>query len=394
MGTSSFLVGYVFLMVIHYGVNGREIRSRDEYLELDRQTDLLNNSIIKTFQNKAGDIINCVDIHKQPAFAHPLLKNHKLQMRPSSTPKGSVSKYTRTARRGVKCPKGSVPIRRISDKDLIKAKSFLESFGTSIHPSTAITPGKHVAIVRSKQDDPPLTYKGIFGTLQIYNPVVRIVNQSSTSQMWIENGNNRLEVGWMVAPSLFGDTLSHEFMYWTAGPNKGCINLLCPGFIQTKNDYILGEAFERVSKYGDAKHQASFSYQIHQDYKTGHWWVSIPALLDTLYIGYWPKEIVPLLAGGASRVSWGGSTMGIPNGKSPEMGSGYFPDGDFLHGSYISFMMVADSDNYWIFPEEPKYHMEVVADDTSCYNVKDYKNHEGTKMYSFNFGGPGGVCHR
>ena len=27
-----------------------------------------------------GDIIDCVDIHQQPAFDHPLLKNHIIQV--------------------------------------------------------------------------------------------------------------------------------------------------------------------------------------------------------------------------------------------------------------------------------------------------------------------------
>lgn len=31
-------------------------------------------------QKEDGDIIDCVDIHKQPAFDHPSLKNHKIQV--------------------------------------------------------------------------------------------------------------------------------------------------------------------------------------------------------------------------------------------------------------------------------------------------------------------------
>lgn len=33
------------------------------------------------FQTKIGDIIDCIDIYKQPAFDNPLLKNHKIQVR-------------------------------------------------------------------------------------------------------------------------------------------------------------------------------------------------------------------------------------------------------------------------------------------------------------------------
>ncbi|KAL6009417.1 hypothetical protein ACLOJK_022646 [Asimina triloba] len=35
---------------------------------------------IKTIQNEVGDIIDCVDIYKQPAFDHPALKNHTIQV--------------------------------------------------------------------------------------------------------------------------------------------------------------------------------------------------------------------------------------------------------------------------------------------------------------------------
>ncbi|WJZ82238.1 hypothetical protein VitviT2T_002012 [Vitis vinifera] len=31
---------------------------------------------VKTIKTKHGDIYDCVDFYKQPAFDHPLLKNH------------------------------------------------------------------------------------------------------------------------------------------------------------------------------------------------------------------------------------------------------------------------------------------------------------------------------
>jgi len=31
-------------------------------------------------QKEDGSTIDCIDIYKQPAFDHPLLKNHKLQV--------------------------------------------------------------------------------------------------------------------------------------------------------------------------------------------------------------------------------------------------------------------------------------------------------------------------
>ncbi|KAL5100676.1 hypothetical protein RYX36_005003 [Vicia faba] len=50
-----------------------------EDLELERQLNILNKPPIKSIHTKSGYIIDCVDINKQPAFNHPLLKNHKLQ---------------------------------------------------------------------------------------------------------------------------------------------------------------------------------------------------------------------------------------------------------------------------------------------------------------------------
>ncbi|KAL5993920.1 hypothetical protein ACLOJK_038277 [Asimina triloba] len=35
---------------------------------------------IKTIKGPNGDVIDCVDIYKQPAFDHPALKNHTIQV--------------------------------------------------------------------------------------------------------------------------------------------------------------------------------------------------------------------------------------------------------------------------------------------------------------------------
>ena len=40
-------------------------------------------------QSEDGDIIDCVDIYKQPAFDHPSLKNHTIQV-------SSISSYVST----------------------------------------------------------------------------------------------------------------------------------------------------------------------------------------------------------------------------------------------------------------------------------------------------------
>ncbi|KAG5110624.1 hypothetical protein JHK82_039847 [Glycine max] len=51
-----------------------------EDLELERQLELLNKPPIKSIHTNFGYIVDCIDINKQPAFDHPLLKYHKLQV--------------------------------------------------------------------------------------------------------------------------------------------------------------------------------------------------------------------------------------------------------------------------------------------------------------------------
>jgi hypothetical protein len=43
---------------------------------------LIDISLICCFHVQSGDVgeFDCVDIYKQPAFDHPLLKNHKIQV--------------------------------------------------------------------------------------------------------------------------------------------------------------------------------------------------------------------------------------------------------------------------------------------------------------------------
>ncbi|KAL5708546.1 hypothetical protein ACHQM5_019332 [Ranunculus cassubicifolius] len=391
---------FILFLLALCGLSGRGILSQEEDLELDRQLNILNKPPIKTFQNGVGDLIDCIDIHKQPAFDHPLLKNHRLQMRPYSIPKGLNSetvsmsdvKHTRTMSYAVDCPKGSVPIRRTRKEDLIRAKSFSESFATTIRPFTGLTPGKHVAIVRSIPN-PKITYKGIETHVNVYNPVVQ-ANQSSTAQIWIQNGArdivNSLQAGWMVAPGLFGDNSSRIFIYWTANGSQGCFNLLCPGFIQTDHSYSLGEAMPS-SKYG-ATVQLEVAFRIYQDQNTGNWWLHVPFRNES--VGYWPKELLPLLAGGASQVTWGGAVMGHPNVPSPQMGSGHYPNKrDIRRGSYFRQMFVIGSDNRLVEPAGPHYQFETFVDRPQCYGLVNYGYQKKYRLgFSFLYGGPGGSC--
>ncbi|CAL9201762.1 unnamed protein product, partial [Musa hybrid cultivar] len=57
-------------------------------LELRRHLKRLNKTPVKSIKSPDGDIIDCVHVSHQPAFDHPFLKNHTIQMRPAYHPEG------------------------------------------------------------------------------------------------------------------------------------------------------------------------------------------------------------------------------------------------------------------------------------------------------------------
>ncbi|BAT05400.1 Os08g0411100 [Oryza sativa Japonica Group] len=55
------------------------VLSNEDDLALERELMMLNKPYVKSFKDSYGVVFDCVDIYRQPAFDHPLLKNHKLQ---------------------------------------------------------------------------------------------------------------------------------------------------------------------------------------------------------------------------------------------------------------------------------------------------------------------------
>ncbi|XP_031390946.1 uncharacterized protein LOC116203390 [Punica granatum] len=57
-----------------------KVLTEEEDRELEQQLKRLNEPAVKTIQTEHGDIYDCVDFYKQPAFDHPLLKNHSFHL--------------------------------------------------------------------------------------------------------------------------------------------------------------------------------------------------------------------------------------------------------------------------------------------------------------------------
>ncbi|KAK7853108.1 hypothetical protein CFP56_036864 [Quercus suber] len=128
-----FVIALLVLSSVDVEGKARKITS-----EVNRKLKLLNKPAAKSIKSEDGDIIDCVDIYKQPAFDHPALKNHKIEMRPSiSFPSDTTTAAKNESSQRVlsqiwhksgSCPKGTIPIRRITRKELLGAAS-IEHFG-------------------------------------------------------------------------------------------------------------------------------------------------------------------------------------------------------------------------------------------------------------------------
>ncbi|KAK4385801.1 hypothetical protein Sango_2704100 [Sesamum angolense] len=318
---------------------------------IQRHLDRINKPPVLTIQSPDGDIIDCVHRRKQPALDHPLLKNHKIQRVPSAMPKamrmvktdaakdnanttsGGGSKGVRQTwhQDGRRCPKGTVPIRRSTVHDVLRAKS-LYDFGKKKSRYTTAAAGRRPEapdVVSGNGHEHAIAYTtgsgevyGAKATINVWDPRIEVVNEFSLSQIWVLSGSfdgsdlNSIEAGW-------------------------------------------------------------------QDPNLGNWWMGFG---ENTLVGYWPTEIFSHLADRATMVEWGGEVVNSrANGHHTltQMGSGHFPEEGFAKASYFRNLEIVDSDNSL----SSAHDISTLAENTNCYNIKSsYNNEWGTHFY---YGGPG-----
>ncbi|BAT87909.1 uncharacterized protein LOC124837850 [Vigna umbellata] len=369
---------------------------------IQRHLDNINKIPLLTIQSPDGDLIDCVHKRKQPALDHPLLKNHKIQRVPSEMPKGMKVKeksemgmgMQKWHQNGTLCPKGTVPIRRSTVHDVLRAKSLFDfgkkrrrfSLARSDAPDVVSGNGHEHAIAYTGSAE---EVYGAKATINVWEPSIQEVNEFSLSQIWILSGSfdgsdlNSIEAGWQVSPELYGDTRPRLFTYWTSDSYQatGCYNLLCAGFVQTNSRIAIGAAISPISSYDS--NQYDITILVWKDPKIGNWWMSFG---DGTLVGYWPVELFTHLATHATMVEWGGEVVNTrANGQhtSTQMGSGHFAGDGFGKASYFRNLEIVDTDNSL----SSVHNILTLAENTNCYDIKSsYSNEWGTYFY---YGGPG-----
>ncbi|KAL3815172.1 hypothetical protein ACJIZ3_016440 [Penstemon smallii] len=403
---------FIFLfMAPLYGSAAARLNMARRNLQVKRHLSRLNKNPIKSIKSPDGDIIDCVHISHQPAFDHPFLKNHTIQMRPNYHPEGVFSGNKQVVKNGVnkpkaitqlwhmkgRCPKGTIPIRRTSEEDVLRASS-IKRYGMKKHKnifrptSTVSAPepdlinqnGHQHAIAYVEGDQ----YYGAKATINVWDPKIQHSNEFSLSQLWILGGSfasdlNSIEAGWQVSPDLYGDNNTRLFTYWTSDAYQatGCYNLLCSGFIQISNEISMGASIHPISGYHNS--QYDISILIWKDPQEGNWWMQFG---NDHVLGYWPAFLFSYLSDSASMIEWGGEVVNSQSDglhTTTQMGSGHFPEEGFGKASYIRNIQIVDGSNNLRAPKD----IATFTEQSNCYDVQLGKNGEwGNYFY---FGGPG-----
>ncbi|KAI3878976.1 hypothetical protein MKX03_000752 [Papaver bracteatum] len=398
-----FLVLIFFILITEtqsvYGEKLPILKREKEDLELEKQLKILNKKPIKTIMTKFGDTIDCIDIYKQPAFDHPSLKDHKIQMVPSSVPEEMAnnnisSSIFRSSNidngfLNERCPLGTVPIRRTKKEELVNARNIFQKT-IPIHSNVYPLSPMNQRVVSIVEFSDTKSFFGATANISVHGLELNN-NQFNTAQIWIRNGPdeeiNSIEFGWIVYPALFDGSHTRTFGYWTADGHKqtGCFNVLCSGFVQVDIDIPLGAVIEPLSVYG--KDDYYLHFKVYRDPQTGNWW-----LITTHTIGYWPKEIFTHLANNASIIRYGGIAGATPQTPSPPMGNGYLPQlKDYLKTAYMENMKYINEKGK-VVNLNPYGVLNKQDTSSDCYNILFAGNIGGNWEITMTYSGHGGMC--
>ncbi|XXG48237.1 hypothetical protein AAC387_Pa02g2744 [Persea americana] len=200
----------------------------------------LNKPALRSIKSEDGDIIDCIDIYKQPAFDHPLLKNHTIQMRPSNYNSEKISPLKPLEQlwhQSGSCREGTVPIRRTGKADLLRAGSL--TYGMKAHSYQKESARMRLTGINH----------GAAAYIGVWNIYVAPDETSISSIFVARQGKlDLLNSGWIVSSKIYGDNLTRLYGFW-GSESGGCFDMMCPGFVQTNNQIALGAVLTPLSVY-------------------------------------------------------------------------------------------------------------------------------------------------
>lgn len=190
--------------------NDKERRRMEKYIaEYVRKQD-----VVDTLELSSGEVIDCVDVYKQPSLRSPAMKGHKVEFRPRSEARktkqedistsqidvnpGSDRKVITLAQeyaKGPVCPERSIPIRRLT-MDTLKNFRTLEDFFRKAAPHLVDGPNDEHQYAHAART---VNNWGAQSILNVWSPYTEQASEFSLSQIWVVrgSGSNRetVEVG-------------------------------------------------------------------------------------------------------------------------------------------------------------------------------------------------------
>uniref|UniRef100_A0ACD5YUP7 Uncharacterized protein n=1 Tax=Avena sativa TaxID=4498 RepID=A0ACD5YUP7_AVESA len=365
-------------LILHF--IGKEVRCIKQGGSTRRA--LMNHQVNKTILVEGGDVYDCIGVYVQPAFNHPLLKDHKIQMEPSSLPLStyieSVSMHATPQAQLpiIDCPMGTIPILRTNRRDHMAEKTIDAVIGKDLQEEAA-----------------GIQYRDeLYGTrarINVYEPRMKM-NSKDTSVSCIQMNEgpkpgrrDGIGAGSWVSPSYSGDNLARFHVFWDDGqPTKTCLDHDCPAFVQVSQSFGLGGRIKPVSIYNGPQYE--IDVLIFMDPKTKNWWVSYGE--QNTPIGYWPSSIFRYMKDKCHFALWGGYVQGpTASTKSPEMGSGHFAEEGFGKAAFMKNIQIVDQNNQLVTPNVHSAHPG--STNFSKYSADGYEvNNYGMHVY---YGGPG-----
>ncbi|KAG6664221.1 hypothetical protein CIPAW_02G077800 [Carya illinoinensis] len=289
------------------------------------------------------------------------------------------------------CPYGTVPIMRIDEDDLARAK-----MNSKIYLSnTNEEPGHHYAILRTKPD-PTRKINGIQASFDAVNTKGVDGSQYSSFRMMLSNGPDSIKTGLTVNPALFKDNKTRLFTHVVMDGRTQCFNQQCPAYIQLNSQIPLGWPVDNTSTIGGD--QYAVKLQVIKEYiSTGPnskqfvWTLRFE--LENTILGFWPTTIFSRLSEFGNQVDWGGEVYSPLDLPSPAMGTGIPPRKnkvDTAYSTFSWFVAVSYQDSQSIIFESPS-NTEVYESDPEAYNIVDVGNVDKFYGYLIVYDGPGGI---
>uniref|UniRef100_A0A7N0TPM9 Neprosin PEP catalytic domain-containing protein n=1 Tax=Kalanchoe fedtschenkoi TaxID=63787 RepID=A0A7N0TPM9_KALFE len=299
---------------LSFFTNGVEVKlAVKEKIELHRKFKLYNKPAVEEIKTFNGDTYKCVDFYKQPAFDHPLLRNHSYHPNLDQYKLQNVSQesswISELWANGKGCPDGTVPIRKYTRKEFIHVHKLFQK----LYPSDAPVPGR------------------------------------------------------FINPSMYDGNETTRLFLSTEVEKTKCWNLMCGGYVHTHKSIPIDAPITRVTHRGDIT-PIEIVPKIVKSPSTKQWNLFIT---HDIPLGFWPNEVLKALSGPAEYLEWGGEAYSPPDKGllGPRMGSGYFPIGDGSRDGYARVM--ARYDEAATYFDMGNGELETYSDNKDYYRVID-----------------------